>query len=133
MLQKSPSLRKKDYLKRTEIIYFRDIHKAEVLYNPDVCKVNTISHEKRLVNLCILLGKKISSNLTLPTNSERENVFEKIFFIIIRHTFVYLLFDVFTLLTAMMQTVCIFGRLLCFLIMTIIVSFWVYLIKTNQK
>ena len=54
---------------RTELSYYRDKHKTEVIYNGDLFKLNKISYEDRLVNLGILLGNNNpDQNRTLPTN-----------------------------------------------------------------
>ena len=48
--------------------------RTEVLYNPDAFRVNSISYENMLINLCALLGENKLSQVTLPTNSEAEQV-----------------------------------------------------------
>ena len=56
----------------TEIIYFRESHKSEVLYNLDLFKVNGNTHEERILNLCALVAEddECSQSLcTLPTNA----------------------------------------------------------------
>ena len=40
---------------RTEIAYYRNTHKIEVMYRPELFKLNRITHEERLTNLCVLL------------------------------------------------------------------------------
>ena len=41
---------------RNELIFHRDTHKADVIDNPHLFKVNKIPHDERLVNLCVLLA-----------------------------------------------------------------------------
>ena len=58
---------------RSELIYFRESHKSEVLYNPELFKVNGNTHEERLLNLCALVAKddECSKSLcSLPTNAD---------------------------------------------------------------
>ena len=55
----------------TELSYYRDTRKTEVIYNGDLFKWNKISHEDRLVNLGILLGNNSpDQNTTLPTKRD---------------------------------------------------------------
>ena len=44
-----------------ELIYFRESHKSEVLYNPELFKVNGNTHEERLLNLCALVAEMMSA------------------------------------------------------------------------
>lgn len=37
---------------RTELAYYRDTPKSEIVYHSDLFKLNKISHEDRLINLC---------------------------------------------------------------------------------
>ena len=61
---------------RNELIYFREIRKSKVLFNPSLFRVNNISHEDRLLKLCALLAKDISCGepSTLPFNNDAEIV-----------------------------------------------------------
>ena len=61
---------------RNELIYFRETHKSEVLFNPSLFRVNNISHEDRLLNLCALLAEDVSCGepSTLPSNNDAEIV-----------------------------------------------------------
>lgn len=63
---------------RTEVSYYRDTHKAEILYQPHLFKVNRITHEERLINLCVLLsqnGKKVQE-MDLPSNEEALTILQ---------------------------------------------------------
>lgn len=58
---------------RTELSYFRQCHRSDIINRKDLYKLNGISHEERLENFLILLGGSItnlSENARLPTNSE---------------------------------------------------------------
>ena len=72
--QFTPSAREKNV--RNELIYFREIRKSKVLFNPSLFRVNNISHEDRLLKLCALLAKDISCGepSTLPSNNDAEIV-----------------------------------------------------------
>lgn len=61
---------------RTELAYYRDTHKTEIAYNPDLFKLNRISHEERTMNLCALLNNEDLGRkyLSLPTNKDAEAV-----------------------------------------------------------
>ena len=41
----------------TEVSYYRDTHKTEISHQPNLFKVNRITHEERLINFCVLLGQ----------------------------------------------------------------------------
>jgi len=46
---------------KTELTYYKDSHHSEVIATPSLFKLNKISHEERLSNLCIFLnGQSIS-------------------------------------------------------------------------
>ena len=61
----------KEVIVRTELIYFRESHKSEVLYNPELFKVNGNTHEERLTNLCALVAEDDECSLcSLPTNAD---------------------------------------------------------------
>ena len=56
---------------RTELTYYRNTHKAEVIASPSLFKLNKISHEERLTNLCVLLGGMSDRSITiLPGNKD---------------------------------------------------------------
>ena len=54
---------------RNELIYFRESHKSEVLYNPELFKVNGNTHKERLLNLCAHVADECSL-CSLPTNTD---------------------------------------------------------------
>jgi hypothetical protein len=76
ILRSHPDMKEK--IVRNEVIYYRDTHKSDVLYNPSMFKVNNNSHEERLVNLCALLAEQGSSDAStsLPTNRDAEVALE---------------------------------------------------------
>ena len=52
---------------RTELAYYRDTHRADVIADPHLFKLNKLSHEDRLGNVCILLaGTCVSVPIALP-------------------------------------------------------------------
>ena len=56
-----------------ELKYYRDTHKSEVMQNPELFKINNISYEDQLVNLCALLAddeNNQAANVILPSNNE---------------------------------------------------------------
>ena len=68
---------KKQEIVRTELIYFRESHKSEVLYNPEMFKVNGNTHEERLLNLCALVAEDDECSLcSLPTNADASLIVE---------------------------------------------------------
>ena len=60
----------KEKIVRTELTYYRDTHRSDAIQQPDMYKINSISHEERLMNLCALLSDSdnLGSHVTLPTN-----------------------------------------------------------------
>ena len=56
----------------TESQIYRDTHKADVIQNPDLFRMNTISYEDQLLNLCALLAEQDPEQayITLPTNGD---------------------------------------------------------------
>ncbi len=50
-------LDKNEVIVRNELIYFRESRKSEVLYNPELFKVNGNTHEERFLNLCALIAE----------------------------------------------------------------------------
>ena len=51
-----------EHIIRTELAYYRDTHKADVIANPRLYKLNKLTHEDRLANLCVLLSNNSNSN-----------------------------------------------------------------------
>ena len=47
---------KMEQIVKTELTFYRNTHKAEVIATCSLFKLNKISHEDRLTNLCVLLG-----------------------------------------------------------------------------
>ena len=47
----------RDRIVRTELSFYRDTHKAEVIQQPDLFKIYNISHDEQLLNLCALLAE----------------------------------------------------------------------------
>ena len=61
----------------TELLYYRDTHKTEVIYNGYLFKWNKISYKDRLVNLGILLGNNNpDENIILPTNRDALTILQ---------------------------------------------------------
>ena len=63
---------------KTELTYYRNTHRSEVIASPNLFKLNKVSHEERLTNLCILLGGMSNTVTRLPDNRDalsalREN------------------------------------------------------------
>ena len=57
---------------RTDVSYYRNTRKTENFYQPHLFRVNRITHEKRLINFCVLLsqnGQKVQE-MNLPSNEE---------------------------------------------------------------
>ena len=62
---------------RTELSYYRDTHKTEVIYNGNLFKLNKISHEDRLVDPGISLGNNNpDQNTTLSTNRDALTILQ---------------------------------------------------------
>jgi hypothetical protein len=59
---------------RIELSYYRDTHKSDILQHPDLFKINNISHDEQLLNLCALLSGNdpMSQYVTLPSNKDAE-------------------------------------------------------------
>ena len=70
ILQKHSEVAKKNV--RTDVSYYKNTHKTEIFYQPHLFKVNRITHEKRLINLCVLLGQNGQKvqEMNLPPNEE---------------------------------------------------------------
>ena len=54
ILNKKPDMA--EQIVKTELTYYRNTHKAEMIASPSLFKLNKISLEERLTNLCVLLG-----------------------------------------------------------------------------
>ena len=68
ILQKNSD--KVEKIVRTELSYYRDTHKTEIMSTPELFKLNKITYDQQLLNLCTLLsGKDVGGKYTsLPTN-----------------------------------------------------------------
>ena len=57
---------------RTELSYYRDTHKTEIVSTPELFKLNKITYDQQLLNLCTLLsGKDVGGKYaSLPTNKD---------------------------------------------------------------
>ena len=62
----------KEKIVRNELVYYRDTHKSEILSNPGLFKVNKVSYDEQLLNLCTLLAGKdpMVDYVSLPTNAD---------------------------------------------------------------
>ena len=63
---------------RTELSYYRQCHRSDILNRRELYRLNGILHEERMENLFILLGgsnDQLSSNAHLPTNNEALQLF----------------------------------------------------------
>ena len=52
LLQNSDSM---EHIVRTELAYYRNIHKSEMVATSNLFKLNSVSHEERLMKLCLLI------------------------------------------------------------------------------
>ena len=71
ILNQKPDLQ--ESIVRTELSYYRQCHRSDIIYRKDLYRLNGISHEERMENLFILLGGSndiLSTNAHLPTNNE---------------------------------------------------------------
>ena len=61
-----------DHIVRTELAYYRDTHKADVIANPRLFKLNKISSEDRLANFFVLLNGHSNKDeqIPLPNNAD---------------------------------------------------------------
>ena len=59
---------------KTELTYYKHTHHSENIAAPSLFKLNKISHEERLSNLCILLNGQSTSFTTLPKNKDELQV-----------------------------------------------------------
>ena len=61
---------------RTELSYYRDTHRSEIVSNPELFKLNKISYDQQLLNLCTLIaGKDVGGKyVSLPTNKDVAKV-----------------------------------------------------------
>ena len=57
-----------DTILRTEISYYHDTHRADVIHQPELYRVNNISLDDKLINLCALLSD--NDPIALPSNKD---------------------------------------------------------------
>ena len=67
---------KKEKIVKTELCYYRDTHKSQIISNPDLFRINKVTYDEQLLNLCTLLAGKdpMSEYATLPTNKDAEKL-----------------------------------------------------------
>ena len=65
-----------DKIVKTKLTYYKHIHCSENTAAPSLFKLNKISHEERLSNLCILLNGHSTSFTTLPKNKDALQVLQ---------------------------------------------------------
>ena len=70
ILNSNPDKREK--IVRTELSFYRDTHKADVIQQPDLFKINGISHDEQLLNLCTL--QLARDFVSLPSNKDAATV-----------------------------------------------------------
>ena len=63
---------KRERIVRIELSYYRDTHKADVIQQPELFKINNITHEEQLLNLCALLVDHDPARkyVSLPSNND---------------------------------------------------------------
>ena len=61
---------------KTELTYYKHTHHSENIAAPSLFKLNKISHEERLSNLCILLNGQSTLFTTLPKNKDALQVLQ---------------------------------------------------------
>ena len=62
---------------KTELTYYRNTHKSHIIAQPDLFRINKITHEERLENLMILLSDDdcaTGSIADLPSNEDALNI-----------------------------------------------------------
>ena len=60
----------------TEVSCYRGTHKTEISYQPNLFKVNRITHEERFINFCVLLGQEVQE-MNLPSNEEALTILQE--------------------------------------------------------
>lgn len=78
ILEDKPDL--SDNIVRTELAYYRDTHKADVIGNPKLFKLNKISSEDRLTNFFVLLNgySNRDQQIPLPNDADALRVLQNI-------------------------------------------------------
>ena len=59
-----------------ELSFYRDTHEADVILQPDLFRINNISHGEQLLNLCALLAEHEPAHdyVSLPSNEDAAMV-----------------------------------------------------------
>ena len=70
ILKNNPGM--KERIVRIELSYYRDTHKADVIQQPELFKINNITYEEQLLNLCALLAGNDHAQkyVTLQSNND---------------------------------------------------------------
>ena len=53
-----------EHIVRTELAYYRNIHKSEMVATSNLFKLNSVSHEERLMKLCLLIDGPNKKSIT---------------------------------------------------------------------
>ena len=71
-MNSNPDKREREKIVGTELSFYGDTHKADVIQQPDSFKINGISHDEQLLNLCALLaGHDLARDFVLvPSNKD---------------------------------------------------------------
>ena len=74
ILNSNPDKREK--IVQTELSFYQDTHKADVIKQTDLFKINGISHDEQLLNLCTLLAEHDLARdfISLPSNKDTATV-----------------------------------------------------------
>ena len=67
---------KRGKIAQTELSFYQDTHNADVIQQPDLFKINGISHDKQYLNLCTLLAEHDLPRdfVLLPSNKDAATV-----------------------------------------------------------
>ena len=74
ILNSNPDKREK--IVQTELSFYQDTHKADVIKQTDLFKINGISHDEQLLNLCSLLAEHdlACGFISIPSNKDAATV-----------------------------------------------------------
>ena len=74
ILNSNPDKREK--IIQTELSFYQDTHKVDVVKQTDLFKINGISHDEQLLNLCTLLAEHDLAHdfISLPSNKDAATV-----------------------------------------------------------
>ena len=76
ILSERPNMQ--EIIVRTELSYYRQCHRSDIINQKELYKLNGISHVEHMENLFIILGGNnviLGSNARLPTNNEALQLF----------------------------------------------------------